>query len=76
MAPWGESLLLIGLAGKVEYGPSVTDLSFGGRPRSFPDEVLELVHALETTGPCLFRARDLSPAGLADLGSSNEGLAE
>lgn len=76
MAPWGESLLLVGLAGNVENGPSVTDLSFGGRPRSFPDEVLELVHALETTGPCLFRARDLSPAGLADLGSSNEGLAE
>ena len=75
VAACGESLLL-GFAGNVEKGPSVTDLSLGGRPRSFPEEVLELVHALDTTGPCLFRARDLSPAGFADFGSSNEGLAE
>lgn len=74
-AACGESLL-VGLTGNVENGPSVTDLSLGGRPRSFPDEVFEFVHALETIGPCLFRDLDLSPAGLAELGSSNEGLAE
>lgn len=65
-----------GFAGKVEKGPSVTDRLLGGRPRSFPDEVLALLHALDTAGPCLFLDRDLRPAGLADLGSSKEGLVE
>jgi hypothetical protein len=48
----GTSLVL-GVAGKVEKGPSVTFRLFGGLPRSFPDEELPLLgHAEETVGPC------------------------
>lgn len=69
MLPCGGSLIA-GLAGNVEKGPSATERLLGGRPRSFPEEVAALLHALDTAGPCLFRDRDLRPAGLADLGSS------
>lgn len=75
-------LIIKGVAGKVEKGPSCTDRLLGGLPRSFPVvTVFEAGQALDTAGPCLFRTRlggDFPAAeeGFADFGSSNEGLAE
>lgn len=58
----GTSLLL-GVAGKVENGPSVTFLLLGGLPRSFPEEELPLLgHADDTAGPC--RRLDLDLFGV------------
>jgi hypothetical protein len=55
----GTSLVL-GLAGKVENGPSVTDRLLGGLPRSFPEAVAPFIgHADETAGPCRRLDRDL-----------------
>ena len=71
----------LGFAGNVEKGPSCTERLLGGLPLSFPVVVLLLAgQALETAGPCLFRARDgdfpVADAGFADLGSSKEALTE
>lgn len=73
--------LVFGFAGNVEKGPSWIERLLGGLPLSFPVIVLLLAgQALDTAGPCLFRARDgdfpVADAGFADLGSSNEALAE
>jgi hypothetical protein len=58
----GTSLVL-GVAGKVENGPSVTFLLLGGLPRNFPEEELPLLgHADETAGPC--RRLDLDLFGV------------
>lgn len=72
----------LGLAGKVENGPSWTLRLLGGRPRSFPDAVLVVDgHALETAGPWRRRVREgdllaFVVDGCADLGSSKEGELE
>ena len=48
----GTSLVL-GAAGKVVNGPSVTFRLLGGLPRNFPIEEFPLLgHADETAGPC------------------------
>ena len=77
----GEESLALGLAGKVEKGPSCTERLLGGLPLVLPDAVLVVDgQALDTAGPCFFRARDgdllAFVDGWADSGSSKEGLAE
>lgn len=43
----------LGFTGKVENGPSVTDLLLGGLPLNLPEEALPLLgQAEETAGPC------------------------
>ncbi len=73
----GASILL-GFAGKVEYGPSCTERLLGGLPRSLLFGPLLLpCHALDTAGPCLFLEREgdlLILKGPADFGSSIEGV--
>jgi hypothetical protein len=45
-------VLVLGLAGKVENGPSETDRLLGGLPRNLPAEKLLLLgHADDTAGP-------------------------
>lgn len=69
----------LGLAGKVEKGPSCMERLLGGLPLVFPDALVAVLrHALDTAGP--FRLRDgpgdlLVVEGCADLGSSKDGLA-
>ena len=59
---------MVGLAGNVEKGPSVTDRCAGGRPRILPPAVLLFVHAEDTAGPCFLR---FDEAVTADRGDPN-----
>lgn len=61
----GGPSLVFGFAGNVTYGPSRIERLLGGRPLSFPVDVLLLVdHADETAGPCRRRERDLALDGV------------
>jgi hypothetical protein len=52
------SALALGLAGKVEYGPSVVVRLLGGLPLTLPAEKVPLLgQADETAGPCLLLGR-------------------